>query len=163
MKTSIYRLPPEIKCFRDKKKICLSGPQGLVVLYLPVDFIQKGSVVRFAKPLNLSESTAFIQATVGVSLSYVTELSIRGIGYRVDRKQKTLFFKLGYSHPIALVVPEVIAVECVKNNVYLRSAHLGLLKNFTTKIRSLRFPDSYKGSGIIYKGEIVLKKEGKKT
>lgn len=163
MKCSIFRVPPKVYCYTKKNKTYVVGPLSFVILYLPSCAIQKGSTVKFKSIFTSDQRSTFLQALVGVSLSYVLKLQLKGIGYRVEKQGKNLFFKLGYSHPVIISVPEVVEVECIKNNLFFRSAHLIVLKNFSLMLRRLRFPDSYKGSGVLYKDEIVTTKEGKKT
>lgn len=163
MKCSIFRIPPKVYCYTKKKKTYVVGPLSSVVLYLPSLAFQKESTVKFKSVFTCEQHSSFLQALSGVSLSYVLKLKLKGIGYRVEKKSKKLLFKLGYSHPIIIVIPEVIDVECFKNNLFFRSAHLIVLKNFSTSLRRLRFPDSYKGSGVLYEGEVIVTKEGKKA
>ena len=163
MKYSIFRVPPKVYCYTKKKKTYVVGPLSSVVLYLPSPALQKESTVKFKSIFTCEQRVSFLQALAGVSFSYVLKLCLKGIGYRVEKQQKQLLFKLGYSHPVSIRIPDVIDVECVKNNLFFRSAHLMVLKNFSASLRKLRFPDSYKGSGILYENEILLLKEGKKA
>nr|QWK44943.1 ribosomal protein L6 [Protohalopteris sp.] len=162
MKYSIFRIPPKVYCYTKKDKTYVVGPLSFVILYLPSCALQKRSTVKFKSIFTADQRSAFLQALVGVSLSYSLKLRLKGIGYRVEKQDKKLFFKLGYSHPVIIFIPEVLEVESIKNNLSFRSAHLIVLKNFSLSLRRLRFPDSYKGSGVIYKDEIVVVKEGKK-
>ncbi len=163
MKYSVFRIPPKVYCYTKKKKTYVVGPLSSVVLYLPSPALQKESTVKFKSIFTCEQRVSFLQALAGVSFSYVLKLCLKGIGYRVEKHQKQLLFKLGYSHPVSIRIPDVIDVECVKNNLFFRSAHLMVLKNFSASLRKLRFPDSYKGSGILYENEILLLKEGKKA
>ncbi|CAM9110199.1 unnamed protein product [Sphacelaria rigidula] len=163
MKCSIFRVPPKVYCYTKNKKTYVLGPLSSVVLNLPSSALQKEGTVKFKSIFTREQRVSFLQALAGVSLSYVLKLCLKGIGYRVEKQQQRLFFKLGYSHPVIINIPNVIDVECVKNNLFFRSAHVMVLKNFSTSLRKLRFPDSYKGSGILYENEILLLKEGKKA
>lgn len=163
MKCSIFRVPPKVYCYTKKKKTYVVGPLSLVVLNLPSSALQKESTVKFNCTFTYEQRALFLQALAGVSFSYVVKLCLKGIGYRVEKQRQQLFFKLGYSHPVTINIPDVIDVECVKNNLFFRSAHPMVLKNFSASLRKLRFPDSYKGSGISYENEILLLKEGKKA
>ena len=100
---------------------------------------------------------------LGVILGYTIELQLKGIGYRVREEKGELIFSLGYSRPVILSLPKDISVEFNKKTFLLNSANFGLLQNFATSIRSYRFPDSYKGGGILYKNERISCKEGKKS
>lgn len=163
MKGSVFRVPPKVYCYTKQKKTYVVGPLSSVVLYLPSPAFQKESTVKFKSIFTREQRVLFLQALTGVSLSYVLKLCLKGVGYRVEKNKKKLFFKLGYSHPISVLIPDVIDVECIKNNLFFRSAHLIVLNFFGTSLRRLRIPDSYKGSGILYEGEMLLLKEGKKA
>ena len=79
------------------------------------------------------------------------------IGYRVSKEKGKLIFHLGYSHSIILEIPKEITVKFDKKIFSLMSANYGLLQNFATIIRSYRLPDSYKGAGVLYDNEIIVK------
>lgn len=162
MKKGLLRLPPGVSCISSFPNISISGPRGEVSIYLPIKFIQRGHFICFSRALKYSEMTLFKHSVYGVTLLYRIGLLLQGIGYKVEKKKSLLLLKLGYSHDIEINVPENIEVRLNKNEVHFYSARLVILKNFVSQIRKLRFPDPYKGSGILYEGEIVAKKEGKK-
>lgn len=99
----------------------------------------------------------------GVSVGYTTKLEINGVGYRaaVDKKYLTLF--LGYSHEIKIFIPKQLTVKCEKpTSIEIFGASKKLVGDLASRIRSLRKPEPYKGKGIKYEGEVILRKEGKK-
>lgn len=163
MKKGLFRLPPQVQCISVARKILISGPRGKIFIYLPVKFVQRGCTICFSRSLKNSEMVLFKQAIYGVSLLYKISLILQGIGYKVDNQDNTLLLKVGYSHIIYISVPDDIKVLLHKNNIVCYSARLITLCNFVTKIRKTRFPDVYKGGGILYSGEVIKKKEGKKT
>lgn len=163
MSSLFFRLPPEVQCSLDGSTLCISGLNGLVFLKFSGSLIQRSRMLLFSRRLTPGELISLKQAVYGVSLSYRIVLVLQGIGYRVEKKNNELFLKLGYSHPVSISVPEVVNVSCKKNMVFLQSSHLYVLKAFAAELRRCRLPDSYKGSGILYQGEVVVKKEGKKT
>lgn len=163
MKRGLFRLPPQVQCVGVARKILISGPQGKIFIYLPVKFIQRGCTICFSRPLKNLEMVLFKQAIYGVSLLYKISLTLHGIGYRVENRNNMLFLKVGYSHALYIEVPNNVEVLLYKNNIACYSAQLITLRNFVTKIRKIRFPDVYKGGGVLYSGEIIKKKEGKKS
>lgn len=163
MKDVLYRLPSNVYCRNIGKNICVYGPKGEVRFELVVKSLQKSNMLVFSDKLTHSEAVQFKQALLGVSLFYIVELYLEGIGFRVDLLDNKLVFKLGYSHSIIVDIPESINVLCSKENIRFSSSCLIELKNFSTRIRSLNFPNCYKGHGIVYKNEILKKKEGKKN
>jgi large subunit ribosomal protein L6 len=99
----------------------------------------------------------------GVSQGYQVELEIAGVGYRAQVQGKNLQFQLGFSHDVTVPIPEGIAVTIDKNTqIVAKGADRGRLGQFCAEIRALKPPEPYKGKGIKYKSEHILRKEGKK-
>ncbi len=159
----LLRLPPNVSVQDMFPSIEIAGPKGKILIYLPVKFIQRGHSLCFARPLKNDEVSRFKQAVQGVSILYRASLVLQGIGYKAEKGGQILNLKLGYSHDVRVSVPQNIQVSLNKSNIIFYSVQLISLNNLVTKIRQLRFPDPYKGSGILYEGEIIVKKEGKKT
>ncbi len=100
----------------------------------------------------------------GVSVGYVKQLEIIGVGYKVAFKGKTLVLNLGYSHPIDFSIPaniEIAQDEKNKNILFIRGADKHLVGQVAAQIRQLRPPEPYKGKGIRYSDEYVRRKVGK--
>ncbi len=99
----------------------------------------------------------------GVSEGYKRELQINGVGYRAVIQGKELVLQLGYSHEVRYSVPEGIKIECpTQTEVNISGADKQKVGAVAADIRSFRPPEPYKGKGIKYKEETVLRKEGKK-
>jgi len=99
---------------------------------------------------------------VGVSEQFEITLILKGVGYRAVVQNKQLVLNLGYSHPVTLEIPEGISVEVVKNTtINLKSCDKELLGLFAANIRAWRQPEPYKGKGILYKDEQIIRKAGK--
>ncbi|CAL8412632.1 unnamed protein product [Dictyota dichotoma] len=163
MKSFFFRLPPRVTCVKDGSNILLLGPLGRVVVKCKSNFVQVSGTLAFSKPLNSQELCCLKQGLYGISLSYVLILVLHGVGYKVDKVDNTIVLKLGYSHMHFIPIPEVINIKCIKNEIHMRSSHLVRLNYFASSLRKLRFPDSYKGRGVLYKNELIRVKEGKKT
>ncbi len=101
---------------------------------------------------------------VGVNEGYTKNLEIQGVGYRANMQGKTLVLQLGFSHDVQYPVPE--GVEVVVDKKQTKIAVTGIDKELVgsvaAKIKSYRPPEPYKGKGIRYEGQFVLRKEGKK-
>ncbi len=98
----------------------------------------------------------------GVSKGFERVLEINGIGYRADLKGNKIVFNLGYSHPIEFALPEGISATIDKNNVVrLSGIDKELLGHTAASIRSLRPPEPYKGKGVKYAEEQIMRKAGK--
>ena len=99
---------------------------------------------------------------IGVSEQFDLTLLLKGVGYRAAVQGKEIVFNLGYSHPVKIQIPEEISVEVVKNTtVNLKSCNKELLGLFAANIRSWRQPEPYKGKGILYQDEQIIRKAGK--
>ncbi len=163
MRTPMFRLPIGVECSSNNGKVHVSGKNGTVVFDSVSNLYRKGDMVIFLPYLTPYYSSIFTQAVQGVVLGYTIELSLKGIGYRVREENKNLIFSLGYSKPVTLKIPKDVSVKFGKKTFSLISANYGVLQNFATTIRSYRVPDSYKGAGVLYVGETIVCKEGKKN
>ena len=141
-----------------------------------------GSIVHsFSKEVNLTLSDNEIKITssnkriwgvertqiqntiIGVSQGFQKRLKLVGIGFRVQKQNNSLQFKLGFSHEITFQLPDGIDAICPKpDQIVLFGIRKDYLNQTAAKIRSLRKPDSYKGKGIQFEDEILILKEGKK-
>ncbi len=99
---------------------------------------------------------------IGVSTQFDLTLELKGVGYRAVVQGNEIVLSLGYSHPVKIQIPKEISVEVVKNTtVNLKSCDKELLGLFAANIRAWRQPEPYKGKGILYKGEQIVRKAGK--
>jgi len=97
----------------------------------------------------------------GVANGFSRELEIHGVGYRAEARGRFIRFDLGYSHPIFFELPEKVDAEVEQTEIKLLSPDKELLGQVAAKIRGLRKPEPYKGKGIRYKDERIIRKEGK--
>lgn len=117
------------------------------------------------KKLGLSKSLILYNLNYK-SKKYKIKLIINGIGQKIKHFSdlNILNLKLGYSHDIKLKIPENIKLKIIKSKeIILSSYDLNNLTQFAHNIKKLKKIDIYKGKGILFKNEIILKKEGKKT
>ena len=99
---------------------------------------------------------------IGVSDGFTKKLEMNGVGYRANLKGKTLELTLGYSHPINYEIPEGINLTVDKqNNIEIKGADKQLVGQIAAEIRNFRGPEPYKGKGIKYQGELIIRKAGK--
>ena len=100
---------------------------------------------------------------VGVTEGFSKTLNIEGVGYKAVLQNKFLTLSLGYSHDIKFEIPESLEVKCPKPTIIeLSSYDKESLGQSAAIIRSLRPPEPYKGKGIRYSDEYIIRKEGKK-
>lgn len=99
---------------------------------------------------------------IGVSEQFNLTLVLKGVGYRALVKGKEIVLNLGYSHPVTIEIPKEISVDVNKNTtINLKSCNKELLGLFAANIRSWRRPEPYKGKGILYQNEQIIRKAGK--
>lgn len=99
---------------------------------------------------------------IGVTEGFTKTLDIVGVGYKVELKGKSILLNLGYSHPIYFMPPEDITLECPsQTQIKITGIDKELVGLVAAKIRSFRKPEPYKGKGIKYSDEVIVKKAGK--
>lgn len=99
----------------------------------------------------------------GVSQGFSRKLEITGVGYRVQVQGNTLVMQLGYSHDVRYPAPEGISIQCPdQTHIVISGASKELVGQVASEIRAFRPVEPYKGKGIKYDNEFVIRKEGKK-
>ncbi len=99
----------------------------------------------------------------GVSEGFERKLQLVGVGYKAAVKGTVVNLNLGYSHPIDYALPEGVTAETpTATEIILKSANKQLLGQVAAEIRAYRSPEPYKGKGVRYSDEVILRKEAKK-
>ena len=98
---------------------------------------------------------------VGVTDGFTKKLEFNGVGYKAAVKGKVLTLNLGYSHPIDYELPEGVDAKVTKNVIEVSGNNKELVGFAAAKIRSFRKPEPYKGKGIKYSDEVIIRKAGK--
>ncbi len=99
----------------------------------------------------------------GVTTPFVKKLIIEGIGYKSEVKGDKLQLALGFSHLVFVPIPASLKVTAEKNVITATGSDKEVVGEFVANIRSLKKPEPYKGKGIRYEGEVIKRKQGKKT
>ncbi len=99
----------------------------------------------------------------GVSEGFTRVLDIEGVGYRAEVKGNDLVLSVGYSHPVPLAIPAGITASVEKSAITLSGSDKDALGQFAANVRKVRAPEPYKGKGIRYRGEFIIRKQGKKA
>lgn len=154
--------------------VSVKGPQGELHRRLvpQIQVVVENSAVTVS-PKDASKEALVFWGTfashirnmiAGVNTPFVKRLEVEGIGYKVDvQGGKTVVLNVGYSHPVALPVPEGLTVSAEKNVITVSGADKEMVGQFTANIREVRKPEPYKGKGIHYQGELIRRKQGKKA
>jgi large subunit ribosomal protein L6 len=103
------------------------------------------------------------QHGVGVSQGFEKKLELVGVGYRAQAQGKTLNLTLGFSHPVNYPVPEGITVETPsQTEIVVKGTDKQKVGQVAAEIRAYRPPEPYKGKGVKYADEVIVRKEAKK-
>lgn len=99
----------------------------------------------------------------GVNEGFKIDLEINGVGYRAAVEGKDLVLALGFSHPVRQAIPEGVTVKCERPTaVSISGADKQVIGQFAAEVRAYRPPEPFKGKGVKYADETILRKEGKK-
>jgi large subunit ribosomal protein L6 len=153
-------------------EITVKGKFGTLQMIIPETIgIQQGDSIlkvslkneaRNLRALHGLYRTLINNMIIGVSEQFQLTLILKGVGYRATVQAKEIVLNLGYSHPVKIDIPETISVEVVQNTtINIKSCDKEKLGLFASNIRAWRRPEPYKGKGILYKGEQILRKAGK--
>lgn len=165
-------LPSGVSFEISGEEITVKGPKGVIAMRCPddVDVSVDGNVVSVAAGAKAANSA--LAGTIrsilgnhveGVSKGFERSLELVGVGYRAQAQGKVLNLSLGFSHPIVFEIPEGITIETPsQTEVVVRGHDLQQVGQVAANIRSFRPPEPYKGKGVKYKGERILRKEAKK-
>jgi len=134
-----------------------------------VDFKIEDKTLTFATKSDSREHRAFWgtyralsqNIVTGLTTGYSKQLEINGVGYRAAVKGKVLNLQLGFSHDINYELPDVIQASVEKNVITLKSHDKQTLGQVAAEIRSFRPPEPYKGKGVKYIDEHIVRKAGK--
>ena len=118
---------------------------------------------KFSKSLWGTYASHLKNMITGVVTPYQKKLILEGVGFKSEVKGKELNFALGFSHPVIVKIPEGITATAEKNNITITGIDKELVGSFTAAIRALKKPEPYKGKGMRYEGEVIRRKQGKKT
>jgi large subunit ribosomal protein L6 len=123
------------------------------------------SNIDFNNSIQCQTFLSLIQQTFrGVLTGYKQQLQLTGIGYKCKIIENKLEFKLGFSHLIYKTIPFYLKVSCPKpNKIVIKGQNKQKIQEFSCLLQNLRFPEPYKGKGIFYKNQKILRKQGKKV
>ena len=168
-------IPDKVKVVLNGDLLNIEGPLGKKSLNIDTQMfeliIDDGKTVSI-KPKSINQDTKRLwgmnrslvnNAIIGTSKGYTKTLELTGVGYRASLKGKQLNMQLGFSHDVNFDIPDSVKITVEKQTILKISGsdkqEVGLI---TSKIKSIRPPEPYKGKGIKEQGQYVLRKEGKK-
>jgi len=165
-------IPSGVTVSEENGIITVKGPKGELTTKLADNIEVKidGNTLEITrandlyKPMHGTLNALINNMIVGVTNGFEKQLEIVGVGYRFAQKGNTLVISAGYSHPVEMEVPEGLSIELPSNTeLTIRGIDKEKLGEFAANVRKVRQPEPYKGKGIRYKDEHIIRKEGKKA
>jgi large subunit ribosomal protein L6 len=165
-------IPEGVEVTLNEKNITVKGPKGTLSkeIHKNVDVKVEGNVITVTRiddePANRSlhglTRSLINNMVVGVKDEFKRELEINGVGYRAQKQGTKLVMNLGYSHPVEMEAPEGITFDVPNpNSITVRGIDKELVGQTAAVIRTKRPPEVYRGKGIKYVEEVIIRKEGK--
>jgi large subunit ribosomal protein L6 len=166
-------IPAGVKVAQSGNVWTVTGPKGSLSKVFRDDIVI--TVADQTINLNIKRNDKFSQSLwgtyashlknmiKGVEVPFQKKLILEGIGFKSEVKGKELHFALGFSHPVIVKIPDTISATAEKNIITISGIDKELVGSFTAAIRALKKPEPYKGKGIRYEGEVIRRKQGKKT
>lgn len=170
----ILNIPAGVTANIEGSVFSIKGPKG----ELTRDFLTKTIVVKidgenisFDKKVETLESKSMWGTVAshvrnmitGVTEGFTKKLILEGVGFKSEVKDGFLNLALGFSHPVKMEIPKELTVTAEKNNITITGIDKELVGSFTAKVRSMKKPEPYKGKGLRYDGEVIRRKQGKKS
>jgi large subunit ribosomal protein L6 len=170
---SPVEVPAAVTVTLNGQSLSIKGGKGTLALEVhpSVEVKQESNVLTFAPRDGAKQSDALAGTTralvnnmvIGVTQGFEKKLNLVGVGYRVKAEGNTVNLSLGYSHPVNYTLPAGVTAESPsQTEIVLKSADKQLLGQVAAEIRAFREPEPYKGKGLRYADETVLRKEAKK-
>ena len=166
-------VPAGVDVTLDGRTISVKGPKGTLERQIPgtITITQDGDTLVCERPNDENKTKAMHGLTrslvnnmvIGVTDGFKKELEIVGVGYRAEAQGPNgLRLNLGFSHSVDVKAPEGIAFEVpAQTQVVITGIDKEVVGQVAANIRSIRKPEPYKGKGVLYAGERVLRKAGK--
>ena len=170
---SAITIPSDVPLSQQDGKVIVKGKNGELSAELhrevELDVTDNIATLKPRRKSKLSQSlwgtmrASINNMVVGVHSGFTRKLEISGVGYRASMQGNKIILSLGYSHPVEMDVPTGLKAV-VENNtsIIITGADKQLLGQFASEIRSKRPPEPFKGKGVKYAEEHIVRKEGKK-
>lgn len=164
-------LPEKVEVKVDGAFVSVKGPKGQLDYeftdHVNIELKDKEVVITPANESILSRSlwgttrAVINNMVVGVSNGFIKSLEFNGVGYKAVAKGRTLELGLGFSHPINYALPEGIDAKVEGKIIHISGCDKEMVGQVAAKVRSFRPPEPYKGKGIKYTTEHIIRKAGK--
>ncbi|MEM8547477.1 MAG: 50S ribosomal protein L6, partial [Pseudomonadota bacterium] len=166
-------LPKGVELTKSGTTVSVKGSKGTLAMDLnsEIDLVEEDghwtvkakSGSRFARAMSGTTRALLANMTKGVSEGWQKKLELVGVGYRAQAQGQSLNLTLGFSHPVVHAMPEGVTVETPsQTEIVLSGADKQIVGQVAAEIRAYRPPEPYKGKGVRYSDENVVRKEAKK-
>ena len=164
-------IPDKIKFSIKENEIIIEGPKGKLSFQKQSDIVIKEESGKIfiattnddSIPISGTTRALLSNMVKGVSEGWEKKLKLIGVGYRAKADNKNLVLTVGYSHPVTYLIPEGIKIETPsQTEIIISGTDKQKIGQVASEIRFIRPPEPYKGKGIRYDDERVVKKEAKK-
>ena len=168
----LITIPAGVTVTEENGVVTVKGPKGELKQPLLKDITmkveEKGITLERAnenaKAMHGTMNALINNMIIGVTKGFEKQLETVGVGYRFALKGNELVVTAGYSHPVNVQIPEGITLECPSNTeLTVKGIDKALVGEFAANVRKIRKPEPYKGKGIRYKDEHIIRKVGKKA
>ncbi|RDZ27664.1 50S ribosomal protein L6 [Lysobacter silvisoli] len=165
-------LPKGVELNIQADSISAKGPKGALSIAKPAAInlkVENGEAVFVTEDAALIPLTGTLRAILanmvkGVSEGFERKLELVGVGYRASMQGQDLNLALGFSHPVLFKAPEGITIATpTQTEIVVQGADKQRVGEVAAKIRGFRPPEPYKGKGVKYAGEVIIRKEAKKA
>jgi len=166
------QIPSGVEVKLENKTLSVKGPKGTLTRSFKTDEVSMVVADGVVTVSPNKESATALWGTYaahvrnmfkGTTDGFEKKLEIEGVGYRAEANGNGIKLAVGFSHPVELKSPEGVSVAVEKNVVTVQGADKDLVGQFAANIRAVRKPEPYKGKGIHYVGEYIIRKQGKKA
>lgn len=167
----LIKIPSGVTVVTSKSLVEATGPKGKLEVQIPryidvaviEDNIQvtRKSDTKPVKSLHGLIRSLISNIITGVSEGFIKKLIFHGVGYKASVDGSNLNLSVGYSHPVNINAPEGIVFKVVKNTISVEGIDKQLVGQVSANIRAVRKPEPYKGKGIRYEDEQIIRKAGK--
>ncbi|MEK7531666.1 MAG: 50S ribosomal protein L6 [Patescibacteria group bacterium] len=166
-------IPPKTEVILSEGRVSVKGPHGELTRALRSEIalaVVDGAVTftptvenNFAKALWGTYASHVANMVKGVNEPFKKELILEGVGFKWEVAGDSITLALGFSHPVKVQIPAGLTVKIEKGTMTISGIDKEQVGGFAASIRALKKPEPYKGKGIRYVGEVIRRKEGKKS
>lgn len=166
-------IPEAVDILISDNKVSAKGPKGELStsILFGVNIEMKDNTIlvttadnKAQTRMNWGTTRSLIQNIIdGVTNGFKKVLEINGVGYKAEISENKLVLKVGFSHPVEIVMPEGVEIKTDRNKIFVSGINKELVGQVAANIRKVKKPEPYLGKGIKYEDEVIKRKAGKRA